>query len=204
MPANTTPVFPSRSIRGYLLQGLLLVGLASGCASTQEQLHSSLRDAGLWSHGVDPYGSSVIIGDSLIHDGAARIAFNRAPQPSPDIHTWIELIYQAPEGNLAGTQAVRITYQCSDALLMKFSQRDYGADGDNSYAHYQTLLPASSTWKTLTVTLADFARPAWTPVDSADVGLIMQNVTAIYLAPALDDIAGGYAELNVSAIELIP
>lgn len=167
-------------------------------------LHPSLQNPDLWHYGADPYGSKVFIGDSLIKDGAARIAFDRAPQLAPDRHTWIELIYHAPAGNLGGADAVRITYQCSDALLMKFSQRDFGEDGDNSYAHYQTLLPAAKTWKTVTVSLADFSRPSWTPLISKDVGLILENVSAIYLAPALDDDQGGHATLNVKSIEVLP
>lgn len=87
---------------------------------------------------------------------------------------------------------------------MKFSQRDFGEDGDNSYAHYQTLLPAAKEWKTVTVSLADFSRPAWTPVTSKDVGLKLENVSAIYLAPALDDLTGGHATLNVRSIEPLP
>lgn len=174
-------------------------------ASTPDnELHPSLQNPDLWSYGADPYGSKVFIGDSLIKDGAARIAFDRAPKPAPDRNTWIELIYNAPAENLGGTGAVRITYQCSEALLMKFSQRDFGEDGDNSYAHYQTLLPATGDWRTVTVSLADFSRPSWTPTTSKGVGLILENVSAIYLVPALDDSQGGHATLNVKSIELLP
>ena len=181
-----------------------LIFLAAGNFAQAATLHPSLQNPDLWSYGADPYGSKVFIGDSLIKDGAARIAFERAPKPAPDRNTWIELIYHAPAGNLGGTQALRITYQCSEALLMKFSQRDFGEDGDNSYAHYQTLLPAAEDWKTVTVSLADFSRPSWTPATSKDVGLILENVSAIYLAPALDDDQGGHASLNVKSIEVLP
>lgn len=180
-----------------------LVFLAACSVVQAASLHPSLQNPDLWSYGADPYGSKVITGDSLIKDGAARIAFERAPKPAADRNTWIELIYHAPDGHLGGTQAVRITYQCSEALLMKFSQRDFGEDGDNSYAHYQTLLPAAEDWKTVTVSLADFSRPAWTPATSNDVGLILEHVSAIYLAPALDDSQGGHATLNVKSIEIL-
>lgn len=190
-----------------LLKPLLIIFIAlylSACANKPPiSHHVSLENPELWSYGHDPYGSSVIIGDSLIRDGAARIEFNRAARVAPDKNTWIELIYYAPEGDLANVKAVRITYQCSAELLMKFSQRDFGEEGDNSFAHYQSLLPAAKDWKTIEVTLRDFSRPAWTPADSRDVGLILENVSAIYLAPALDDLTGGYARLNVRAIELV-
>jgi hypothetical protein len=180
---------------------LILLGLISGCTNTA--LHPSVRNAELWGYGIDPHGSTVTIGKSIIENGAARIAFNRVAQPAPGINTWIELTYQAPKGNLAGIRGVSITYESTAPLVIKFSQRDFGEEGDNTYAHYQTLLPAAKTASTATVILADFARPVWTPATSKDVGLLLENVTAIYLTPDVDSKAGGYAELTVSAIELI-
>lgn len=162
-----------------------------------------LNNPTLWSFGHDPYGSSVEVGESIIQDGAARIKFNRAARVSPTQNTWIELIYKAPEKNLANVKSVKITYQCSTALIVKFSQRDFGELGDGSYAHYQTLLPATDDWLTVEMVLSDFSRPAWTPSNSKDVGLIMENVSAIYFAPAIDDIQGGVATLNVRAVALI-
>jgi len=204
MPVSTPAL--SKIAFGFrvLLIGALAAVISACSSSNQEPLHPSLQNAELWSYGIDPYGSTVTVGDSLIQDGAARIEFTRAARPAPDRNTWIELIYYAPEGNLDGINAVRITYECSEPLLMKFSQRDYGEDGDNSYAHYQTLLPEAKEWKTVTVSLADFARPDWTPADSPDAGLIMENVTAVYLAPSIDEATGGRATLNVKSIELLP
>jgi plasmid maintenance system killer protein len=193
----------SRSLLNYFF--IAFIGLCiSACASSPPvSQHTSLESANLWSYGHDPYGSSAEVGDNLIQDGAARIIFNRAARSASDKNTWVELIYHAPKGNLANIKSVRINYQCSTELIMKFSQRDYGESGDGSYAHYQTLLPAANDWKTIEVALDEFSRPAWTPSDSKNVGLIMENVTAIYLAPALDDIEGGVAALNVRAIELV-
>jgi hypothetical protein len=187
----------------YLLIIFTALCISACTSSPLTSQHASLDNVDLWSYGHDPYGSSVVVGDSLIHDGAARIKFSRAARVASDKNTWIELIYHAPKGNLANIKSVRISYQCSTELIMKFSQRDYGESGDGSYAHYQTLLPAANDWKTIEVALDEFSRPAWTPSDSKNVGLIMENVTAIYLAPALDDIEGGVAALNVRAIELV-
>lgn len=183
---------------------VLLFVLLSACAnSPSDSTHVSLQNPALWGYGIDPYGSKAIIGNQLIENGAARIVFEQTAKPAPDLHTWIELIYRAPEGDLRGTQAVRITYQSSAALLMKFSQRDFGGEGDNSYAHYQASLPAAESWTTLTVNLSDFSRPSWTPVASKDVGLLLANVNAIYLVPSLDSVQGGVASLNVKTIELL-
>lgn len=187
----------------YLLIAVTALFVNACTSSLPASQHASLDNADLWGYGVDPYGSKAIVGGNLIENGAARIRFERIAQPTPDTNTWIELIYRAPAGNLKGAQAVRITYQCSEELLMKFSQRDYGADGDNSYAHYQALLPTAENWKTVTVSLANFSRPSWTPATSKDVGLLLENVNAIYLAPAIDDVKGGVATLHVRAIELI-
>lgn len=192
----------SKSVWIYLFVAFFAI-TAGACSTGSPHLHSSLQNPALWSYGHDPYGSSVTIGDKLIRDGAARIEFNRAARVADDKNTWIELIYHAPEGNLNKVKAVRITYQCSDELWMKFSQSDFGEDGDGSYAHYQSRLPAAEDWKTVEVSLQDFSRPAWTPASSKDVGLILANVSAIYLAPALDDLTGGQALLNVRAIDLV-
>lgn len=176
-------------------------------ASCKEQpsfsQHTSLINPTLWSYGHDPYGSSVEMGDNLVQDGAVRIIFHRAPQVSPDKNTWVELIYKTPEENLEKVKAIKITYQCSTAVTVKFSQRDFGELGDGSYAHYQTTVPAADDWKTMEIALQNFSRPAWTPASSKDVGLIMENVSAIYFAPAIDDIHGGFASLNVRAVALL-
>lgn len=184
----------------YFLIAFVLFTLGSFGART---VHASSDVEGIWNYGHDPYGSSAEVGESIVQDGAARIKFNRAPQVSPTKNTWVELIYKAPEKNLADVKSVKITYQCSAALIVKFSQKDFGEQGDNSYAHYQTLLPVANDWQTVELALSGFSRPAWTPSSSKDVGLIMENVSAIYFSPAIDDIRGGVATLNVQAIELI-
>ena len=182
---------------------LLFVALLSGCTAIDDSLHPSLRDASLWGYGIDPHGTTATMGKSLIENGAARIAFTRVAQPAPGVNTWIELTYQVPKGNLVGVQGLSIRYQSSKPLIVKLSQRDFGEKGDNTYAHYQTLLPAAQTWTTATVTWKDFSRPAWTPAYSPNVGLLLENVSAIYLAPDVDGISGGYGELNFSAIEFL-
>ncbi len=182
-----------------LLVAVLAISLP---AVADEALHPSLQHSTLWSYATDGLGSKAIIGNSLIENGAARIAFQRVPRPSPQQNSWIELIYSVPGGDLTGVQTVTLHYQSSSPLLVKFSQRDYGGDGDGSYAHYQAELPAATEWTSQTVTPADFTRPGWTPANSADVGLILEHVNAIYLVPALDDATGGYTELSVKGIEL--
>lgn len=182
---------------------MVLLSLLSACGTNSTHRHSSLAKEQSWSYGIDPYGSTVKIGKHLIESDVVSIEFNRAPKPAADRNTWIELIYHAPQEDLLKTKKMRITYQCNEPLLIKFSQKDYGAEGDNSYAHYQTLLPAANDWQTLEVSLSDFARPLWTPAESTNVGLIMSNVSAIYLAPSLDDSKGGYAKLKVKGIDLL-
>lgn len=198
-------LYPIR-VRAFL-RGLLLVmcvSIITACSPKEQDLHESLKTPGRWSYAVDPYGSKADVGRKLIKNNAVRIAFDRAPQPAHDRYSWVELIYRVPNGDLSGVKGVRLTYQCTTELLIKFAQRDYGSDGDKSYGHYQTLLPAAKEWNTAIVTLEDLARPGWTAsVGSVDVGLILENVNAIYLTPALNDEEGGSAEINIKAIEFI-
>jgi hypothetical protein len=109
-----------------------------------------------------------------------------------------------PTASLAGSQKIRLTYQCDIPLLIKLSQQEYGKNGDASYAHYQIKLPATEGWTTKEVDLKDFYRPEWTPVSSKDHGLLPEHIDAIYLTPSMTDEKGGEAILQVRAVELLP
>jgi len=194
-------------MRMFLIGIALSLGVTSvalsGCSDQSHEPHPSLQNPELWSYGIDPHGTRAEYGDSLIQGGVAQIAFDRVPRPGPESNSWVELIYYAPEGHLHGVEELQLTYQSSEPLLVKFSQSDYGEEGDNSFAHYQARIPATDGWHTARLLPEDFGRPDWTPADSLDVGLRLENVNAIYMAPDLSDETGGYAELKVKAVELM-
>jgi len=157
-----------------------------------------------WSYDTDPYGSEAIINEKLIRHGGIWIKFKRVPRIDAKRNSWIELIHKLPNASLAGNQKIRLTYQCEIPLLIKLSQKEYGKDGDKSYAHYQIKLPATKQWSTTEVDLKDFYRPEWTPESSTDHGIVLEHIDAIYLTPSMTDKDGGEAILQVRAIEVLP
>ncbi|PKH85954.1 hypothetical protein [Colwellia sp. Bg11-28] len=187
---------------------ILLVGLAHFLAISIASANSEITQAPLdkhqWSYDTDPYGSEAIINEKLIRHGGIWIKFKRVPRVDAKRNSWVELIHRLPATSLAGSQKIRLTYQCDIALIIKLSQLEYGKHGDQSYAHYQIELPPTNQWSTKEVDLKDFSRPKWTPASSTDYGLLPEHVDAIYLTPSMTDKDGGEAILQVRAIELIP
>ena len=186
-----------------LLASLASLLLLSAITANAHNTHASL-DKNQWSYDTDPYGSEAIINEKLIRHGGIWIKFKRVPRVDAKRNSWIELIHTLPSASLAGNQKIRLTYQCDIPLLIKLSQREYGKDGDASYAHYQIKLPATNGWTTKEVDLKDFYRPEWTPASSKDHGLIPKHIDAIYLTPSMTDKDGGEAILQVRAIEVLP
>lgn len=168
-----------------------------------EKTHAPL-DKHQWTYDTDPYGSEAIINEKLIRHGGIWIKFKRVPRVDAKRNSWIELIHKLPTGSMAGSQKIRLTYQCEIPLLIKLSQKEYGKDGDQSYAHYQIEIPATKQWTTKEVDIKDFSRPEWTPENSKDLGILPEHIDAIYLTPSMTDKEGGEAILQVRAIELLP
>ncbi len=178
---------------------LLLAAITANAHNT----HSPL-DKNQWGYDTDPYGSEAIINEKLIRHGGIWIKFKRVPRVDVKRNSWIELIHTLPSASLAGSQKIRLTYQCDIPLLIKLPQKEYGKDGDASYAHYQIKLPATNGWTTKEVDLRDFYRPEWTPASSKEHGLIPKHIDAIYLTPSMTDKDGGEAILQVRALEVLP
>ncbi len=193
-----------RHLSALCAAAVLALTASASALGDAPAIHPSLQTPAQWRYGIDPHGTSADYGEQLVSNGVAHITFNRVPRPNPEENSWIELIYDLPQGDLRGVDRIALTYQSSEPLLVKLSQRDFGEQGDESYAHYQALVPAADEWRQVTLSLGDFARPAWTPSDSVDVGLLPAHIDALYFAPNLDDAVGGFAELKIKAVELLP
>ncbi len=192
----------------YFFKKTLLAGLASFLllfiVSANADITQAPLDKHQWSYDTDPYGSEAIINEKLIRHGGIWIKFKRVPRVDAKRNSWVELIHKLPSASLAGSQKIRLTYQCDTALIIKLSQQEYGKNGEQSNAHYQIKLPPTSQWSTKDVDLKDFYRPEWTPASSTDYGLLPEHIDAIYLTPSMTDKDGGEAILQVRAIELLP
>ena len=165
-----------------------------------ESTGNLLAHASEWSASTDRLGSSVKIGDKLIRNGVAEAHFDLTKRTG-DGYPFVEMICKL-EQNIAPYSGGSITYRCDSDLLIKLSQADFGAGGNDTYAHYQLLLPKSSEWNTVHFTFDSFVQPAWTPEQSAQIGLVKKNVDAIYLVPNLDYDIGESATLSVKDLRL--
>jgi len=191
----------------FLKTVLLVISLSllllSVMPAKADNTHAPL-DKNQWTYDTDPYGSEAIINEKLIRHGGIWIKFKRVPRVDSQRNSWIELIHNLPSASLVGNTKIRLSYQCDIPLLIKLSQKEYGKEGDASYAHYQIKLPATKGWTTKEVNLTDFYRPTWTPTSSKDYGLLPEHIDALYFTPSMTDKNGGEAILQVRAIEVLP
>lgn len=174
--------------------------IISACSHANNQ--QATLDETQWSYATDPYGSEATFKEQLITNHRTWVHFKRIPRVDAQRNSWVELIYNLPEQSLASHKKIHLEYKSDHPLILKLSQKDYGSDGDKSYAHYQLVLPASLGWSNMDVSVEDFSRPSWTPKESKDVGIIGERISAIYLTPSLTDEAGGEATIEIKSLEL--
>ncbi|TMO57916.1 hypothetical protein [Pseudoalteromonas phenolica] len=179
------------------LSAMLSVSLL-GCQTTD----TATLDETQWRYATDPHGSQAILNGSLVTTEHVEIAFKRVPRVDKLNNSWVELIYDLPNKQLPEQASITLTYQSDKDMIIKLSQKDYGGDGDKTYAHYQTALPAANVWTTQTVTLNDFQRPSWTPASSTDKGIITEHVSALYFVPKLTDAQGGEAFIKIKNVNI--
>ncbi|KZN41459.1 hypothetical protein [Pseudoalteromonas luteoviolacea] len=170
-----------------------------GCTSTQ-LAQTFVEDN--WRYATDPHGSQVILEEPLVQDNRVKIGFDRVPRVDKANNSWVELIYDIPAGNLSGVSSIELTYQSDRPLVIKLSQKDYGGEGDKSYAHYQVVLPIAVTQTSAHIDITSFTRPDWTPDWSLDKGVVKSSVSALYFAPNLTDKAGGKAHMSIYKLAL--
>ncbi|KZN35099.1 hypothetical protein [Pseudoalteromonas luteoviolacea] len=173
--------------------------LLAGCSS---HLSQHKFDEDNWRYATDPHGSQVILSEPLVQGERVKIAFDRVPRVDKANNSWVELIYDIPAGDLTGISSIELTYQSDKPLVIKLSQKEYGGEGDKSYAHYQVVLPVALNPTSKSVELANFNRPSWTPTWSKDQGVIKTSVSALYFVPDLTDKAGGQAQMTIHKLVL--
>lgn len=183
----------------FLLAPLLIAGI-SACSHANNSPSTLNKEQ--WSYATDPYGSEAAFQEELITEHCAWVHFKRIPRVDAKRNSWVELIYNLPEKSLGPYKRIQISYKSDRELILKLSQKDYGSEGDKSYAHYQLVLPAAPEWNNQQVDIADFQRPHWTPKESKDVGIIGDRVSAIYFTPSLTDEAGGEATIEIKSLDL--
>ncbi|MGM0461163.1 MAG: hypothetical protein ACQEQ4_01940 [Fibrobacterota bacterium] len=148
-----------------------------------------------WHPAADTTGSLIDTGDAMQIDSVITVHFTLA-QKTTEEWPYVELICDT-EDDFRNTETITITYTCDTPLILKLSQSDFGYEGNETYAHYEYVLPATEDWSKQTVHISDFEQPEWTPAESRDIPLKLENCDALYLTPQLDPQVGGESTLSV-------
>ncbi len=192
-----------------LLVLLILPVLLMGCnvsASKSQQAPTARAADNLlytakWKAVTDQLGSSHTPETVEIADSLMEVNFTLKKQEESEI-VFIELVC-ALDGNLDSTNGIELSYKCETPLVVKLSQSDFGQHGDESYAHYQFVVPASESIRTERLTFDTFTQPDWTPDYSKGKAMNLAHVNAIYLTPQVDAATGGSAALGVKALYVL-
>ena len=158
--------------------------------------------ARLWRTGVDSYGSKAVYDGELVKNNISAVEFTicRRSDEAPTT-PWVELICDI-KNTLQGASAIVLEYKCESDLLIKLSQKDFGAEGNATYAHYQFRLPSTDKWLRKEFDFSGFKQPEWAPEHALGIPMKIENVDAIYLVPDLDYNVGETAELKVRKLLL--
>jgi hypothetical protein len=84
----------------------------------------------------------------------------------------------------------------------EFYQSDFGYSGNESYNHYQTILPPASFWRSRTISFEEFEQPEWTTIESSSIPFTPENVTSIHFVPNIDPVTGGSSTLEVRNLKI--
>lgn len=191
-----------------LLSTAIVVTLLASCQSKsstatdgeQSGVEKNLLYTSDWKAVTDLIGSSYSPDKAVVRDSLMEVSFTLKKKEEGEI-VFIELVCSL-DSTLSASKGLEITYKCDSPLVIKLSQSDFGGDGDESYAHYQFIVPASETLNTVRVNYESFTQPEWTPEASKGKAMKLENVNAIYLTPDVDATIGGSATLAVKSLYL--
>jgi hypothetical protein len=157
----------------------------------------------IWYASVDEFGSSVKASMPVVSNGKIDIEFTIAKMAKPDEWPYAELICE-PGIAMNALEGIAIRYKSSVDLALKLSQKDFGPEGNESYAHYQHVLPKSAAFVDAVVMVDDFAQPEWADEAARKIKLNLANVSAVYLVPALDYAKGETGSFALERFSLAP
>jgi hypothetical protein len=178
------------------MKPLLILSLLTALTFSQNLVSSTT-----WSAQVDEYGSSLDTTGGLVKNGTISIGFTLGKMKAEDQWPYVELIGATPEG-LEGVTSITVTYSCPKNVHVKLSQPDFGWEGDESYAHYQSTLPATEGFKTVILPLANFAQPTWAPASATKIPMKLSDIAALYFTPVLNEKSGESTRLKIKSVTL--
>lgn len=187
-----------------LTSSLLLTTIFSPLSYAESTVvkNKNMLEIAQWTANTDTIGSSFKSTDPLIKNNQIEVEFTLAKKEEDKGWPYAELIC-ATGAPLTSVKIVEITYQSESDVSVKFSQSDFGGKGDNSYAHYQHVIPATEKWSVMQLKVTDFKQPSWAPEASQAVKLNLDNVENVYLAPNLNFQTGETKTLKVKSLRLL-
>ncbi len=153
-----------------------------------------------WYPTSDTIGSVIDTGAAMKKGDELKASFTLTPKTG-DEWPYVELI-ATPDAGFVGKKQIRLTYKCDRKLLLKLAQKDFGPKGDNSYAYYQSSVPASKEWKDTTVIIETFAQPTWAPEAAKAIAYTPENITSLYLIPEISTEKGGSGTIELQLLNI--
>ncbi|WP_407333937.1 hypothetical protein [Enterovibrio sp. 27052020O] len=187
----------------FLFGALMFSSLAMPIAQAADDIKGvNLLHTANWKAATDNFGSSFKANSPLVQNDEINVEFTLYKKQEGKNWPFVELIC-ATDTALTGVSFVEITYRSGADVSVKFNQSDFGSSGDGSYAHYQTVIPASDEWTTVTLNANDFAQPSWAPESTKKIALNLSNVKDIYLSPKLNFKTGETSTLSVKSLRVL-
>lgn len=170
---------------------VLLALLMSSCSSskrdetTEITVNNLIHQHHIWEVAVDTFGSTFTTADPFINDERLKVDFTIATKEG-DYFPYVE-VKCFPDIDYQTLDKINISYICEHDVIIKLNQSDFSAGGDNSYAHYQFVLPKTDNQPNIaTIYIDEFTQPQWAEESSRKIALNKENIEAIYLVPAID------------------
>lgn len=176
---------------------ILAVSVYVACGNNNDE--NLIYTANRWIAATDNIGSSYSHDGGLIQDGIISVDFNMVQITDRD--PWVGLICDLGH-SLQNYEGITLRYRTDTKLTINLYQNDFGYSGNQTYSHYQIILPPASIWRSRTVYFDEFSQPDWTPAESLEIPLIPENINSIHLNPNLNPETGGTATVQIRNLSL--
>jgi hypothetical protein len=149
-----------------------------------------------WEADADAFGSTVDTGSAIINSGVMKVSFNQVAQPNDTTWPWVSVTaYTDQNGKFDNVKWIKLTYKCDKGVIVSLPQPPLSDEGSS----YQIQIPASGTWKTELLKVADFKQPAWVTIPTP---LNLSIIHDVMFEPVIDDVTGGTATLEINNLIL--
>jgi hypothetical protein len=149
-----------------------------------------------WEADADDLGSTVDTGSAIINSGVMKAGFNQVAQPNDSTWPWVSVTaYTDPNAKFDRVKWIKMTYKCNTAVKVSLPQPPLSDEGSS----YMIEVPASNSWKTELLKVADFKQPDWVTTTTP---LNLSIIHDVMFTPLVDAVNGGSATLEINNVIL--